>query len=67
MINGLTQAFNSEATFPKWIVVVPEGDIVKDVPYTEYGVSATYGLLIEYSMTAMDNMIKMDHGEGPSS
>ena len=65
IINSLTHLFNSQGTFPKWIIVVPEGDIIKDVQYNQYGVSATYGLLIEYTMTAMDNMIKefMEEGE----
>ena len=65
IINSLTHLFNSESTFPKWIIVVPEGDIIKDIVYSKYGVSATYGLLIEYTMTAMDKIIKdfMEKGD----
>ena len=54
MINNLN---NNRSTIPKWIVVVPECDVIKDIEYHSFGASYAYGMVIEHMMEQMDRLI----------
>ena len=58
IINSLNTTFNNNGvTIPKWVVIIPENDIIRSIEYTEFGVSGTYGMIIEHIMKEMDNAI----------
>ena len=65
IINSFIQKLNeTDTTCPKWIVVIPESDIIHDIQYNNFGVSAAYGMLIQYVMTQFDNAIRKYFGDG---
>ena len=58
-MNSLIRSFNSNRdTIPKWIVIVPEIDIINSISYQEFGVSGAYGLILDYMMKTITNVIK---------
>ena len=59
MINALNNTFNNNrSTIPKWIVLIPEVDIISSIDYTEFGVSGAYGMLIDHIIKEIDSTIK---------
>ena len=65
MANSLTNACNSSQTpiIPKWIVVVPEADVLETVNCNHYGISAAYGRITQYIMNRFDDILRqfLDH------
>ena len=58
-VNSFALAINSQRKIPKWVVIIPEGDLLQSTGgYTEFGISAAYGVIIEFIMSSMDNMIQ---------
>ena len=58
IVNSFNITLNSNrATIPKWVVIIPEIDIIKSINYTEFGVSGAYGMMIEHIMKEMNNSI----------
>ena len=59
ILNSIARTFNIyRYVIPKWIVIIPETDLIRSVEYTEFGVSGTYGTIIEYMMKEVNNMVK---------
>ena len=58
--NSLTLACNTSQTplIPKWIVVIPETDIMETLDCNHYGISAAYGMMLEYLMKRFDTILK---------
>ena len=58
ILNTVVRSFNTNRNvIPKWVVIAPETDIMNSINYTEFGVSGAYGLLIEYMMKEINNLI----------
>ena len=57
LVNALIFAINNQKRIPKWILIVPEGDLLHCTAHTQFGVSSVYGLIIEYIMSSMDTAI----------
>ena len=58
-LNSLKSTLNlNRNVIPKWIVIVPESDIMSSISYTEFGVSGAYGTLIEHLMKQMSSTTK---------
>ena len=58
ILNNLTRCLNtSRDSIPKWVVIIPDVDIMKSISYTDFGVSGAYGLLIEYMMKEINTTI----------
>ena len=41
---------SNRGCIPKWLVIIPEDDIINCINYSQFGVSGAYGILIEYIM-----------------
>ena len=50
MVNSLVSALNTMNVLPKWLIVVPEDDLIKNLKFEEYGVSEAYGRIIDWIM-----------------
>ena len=58
MLNSIANTFNIyRSIIPKWIVIVPENDLINCIQYTEFGISGAYGTIIEYMMKQINQMI----------
>ena len=57
MRNSLVHLINKYAYLPKFIVVIPEADIIADIGYTDYGVSTAYGKALDWIMNEMKKII----------
>ena len=49
---------NKFPTIPKWIIFVLEDDLINSISYTQYGVSAAYGIILQYIMNKCDEIVK---------
>ena len=58
MVNSFINKLNgNDSTCPKWIVIIPETDIMNSIQYSNFGVTTAYGMLIQYMMTQFDSAI----------
>ena len=58
IINSLVRTFNNNRdVIPKWIVIVPEDDLINSINHSEFGVSIAYGLIIDHIMKQINSMI----------
>ena len=62
IINNFINAFNSQKIIPKWVVIVPECEIIDAVQYTRYGASEAYGTVLTYMMNELNKASKQIKG-----
>ena len=57
MRNSLVHLINKYGRLPKFIVVIPEADIIDDICYTDFGVSTAYGKAIDWLLNEFNRII----------
>ena len=57
LINALIKAINVEHVLPKWIVVVPDDDIIRALNHSKYGISNTLGRLVDHVMKEQEKAV----------
>ena len=58
LINNFINAYNSTHEIPKWVVIVTENDIIDKIGYSEFGITETYGSIIDYIMAELEQAAK---------
>ena len=58
LLSNFARAINTQRKIPKWVVIIPEANLLNCVNYTQFGVSEAYGIAIEYIMSNIDSMIQ---------
>ena len=62
--NSITYSFNmNRNTIPKWVVIITESDVISNINYSQFGVSGAYGMVIEYSMKQVNNLVNSFLGQ----
>ena len=65
VINGFVNKFNEEKRLPKWVIILLEDDIIEAIPYKQFGITETYGHVIDYMMSCMKKMVQKIRDELP--
>ena len=66
IINNFIHQLNSTRSnsyIPKWIVIIPEADLLNSVQYSGFGVTAAYGIIIQHLLKKFDHAITSFIGE----
>ena len=63
--NNIIRAINTKREIPKWIVIIPEADLLNCVNYTQFGVSAAYGMVLEFIMASTEKALQQFFGTLP--
>ena len=56
--NLMAQAIKEQVLLPKFIVIVPDDDIIKYVNFSNFGVSEAYGRLINHIMVEHNRLLE---------
>ena len=57
IVNGLVEAFNKYHTMPRFIIVMPDWDILKFINFYEFGVSKIIGTMMVWLVEAIADAI----------
>ena len=64
--NGLVKGIEDQIQLPKYVVIVPDDDIIKMFRHTTKGLSKAFGRVIEKMMTDFDKIIEIHKDHLPS-
>ena len=57
--NALVSMINKQELLPKYVIIVPDDDIIKSLKHRNYGISSTLGHLVDTVMTNFDKAVEI--------
>ena len=63
MLNCIVNRYNSSKNLPKWIILIPEADIIKGTKQLDFGMSEVYGKLLNWLMSEINAFLTQVYAE----